>query len=144
KKAIRPRFLRPAAPSRSRSSPSPGSDVSAANPPDMGQAHSGPSIWCIADGRAGIVNQTLALKAALEEPDRRAKLAHIRSMAHRDTPLILQPQGWQLMLRPDLWPSPLSALPAEQRSQLKPPWPDVWIAAGRRSIPYSRMMRKLS
>ncbi len=105
---------------------------------------SGPSIWCVADGRAGIVNQTLALKAALEEPDRRAKLAHICSMAHRDAPLILQPKGWQLTLRPDLWPSPLSALPADQRSQLKPPWPDVWIAAGRRSIPYSRMIRKLS
>lgn len=103
----------------------------------------GPSVWCVADGRAGILNQTKALAAALAEPERTAKLVHIRSDAQsRD--VILQPQGFQLMLRPDLWPMPLSALPAEQRKLLSPPWPDVWIAAGRRSIPYSRMMRKLS
>lgn len=104
---------------------------------------SGPSVWCVADGRAGILNQTKALAAALAEPERAAKLAHIRSDAQsRD--VILQPQGWQLMLRPDLWLMPLSALPDDQRRLLSPPWPDVWIAAGRRSIPYSRMMRKLS
>ena len=103
----------------------------------------GPSVWCVADGRAGILNQTKALAAALAEPERAAKLAHIRSeVQSRD--VILQPQGFQLMLRPDLWPVPLSALPEEQRKLLSPPWPDVWIAAGRRAIPYSRMMRKLS
>ncbi|HOZ26812.1 MAG TPA: mitochondrial fission ELM1 family protein [Hyphomonadaceae bacterium] len=103
----------------------------------------GPSVWCVADGRAGILNQTKALAAALAEPERAAKLAHIRSDAASQD-VILQPQGFQLMLRPDLWPMPLSALPAEQRKLLTPPWPDVWIAAGRRSIPYSRVMRKLS
>lgn len=104
---------------------------------------SGPSVWCVADGRAGILNQTKALAAALAEPERAAKLAHMRSDA-QSREVILQPQGFQLMLRPDLWPMPLSALPDEQRRLLAPPWPDVWIAAGRRSIPYSRMMRKLS
>lgn len=93
-----------------------------------------PAVWCVADGRAGILNQTKALFAALAE---------LRPGAQgRD--VILQPRGWQLYLRPDLWPAPLSALPEDQRRQLAPPWPDVWIAAGRRSIPYSRMMRKLS
>jgi len=105
---------------------------------------SGPSIWCVADGRAGILNQTLALAAALGEPERAAKLVHFRSSAHRDAPLVLQPQGWQLMLRPDLWPSALSALPTAQREQMRAPWPDIWIAAGRRSIPYSRLVKKLS
>jgi len=116
---------------------------------------SGPSVWCVADGRAGILNQTKALAAALAEPERAAKLAHICSQtSSRPDPqtrtdlktkdVILQPQGLQLMLRPDLWPMPLSALPDEQRKLLSPPWPDVWIAAGRRSIPYSRLMRKLS
>ena len=109
-----------------------------------GLKQSGPSIWCVADGRAGIVNQTLALAAALAEPERAAAMAHIRSDAHRDKPVILQPDGWRLMLRPDLWPAPMSALPAEQRALLAPPWPDVWIAAGRRSIPYSRLVKKLS
>ncbi|MFT3725796.1 MAG: mitochondrial fission ELM1 family protein [Hyphomonadaceae bacterium] len=103
----------------------------------------GPSVWCVADGRAGILNQTKALAAALAEPERARKLAHIRSDAHSGE-VILQPQGFQLNLRPDLWPMPLSALPEEQRKLLSPPWPDVWIAAGRRSIPYSRMIRKLS
>jgi len=104
---------------------------------------SGPSVWCVADGRAGILNQTKALAAALAEPERAAKLTHVRSEAQsRD--VILQPQGFQLMLRPDLWLAPMSALPEDQRKLLSPPWPDVWIAAGRRSIPYSRMMRKLS
>lgn len=98
----------------------------------------------MADGRAGILNQTLALSSALAEPERAADLAHMRSDAHRDKPVILQPQGWRLPLPPNLWPSPLSALPAEQRALLAPPWPDIWIAAGRRSIPYSRLMRKLS
>ncbi len=104
----------------------------------------GPSIWAVADGRAGILNQVKALASALAEPDRAAALAHIRSDAHRAEPLILQPKGWQLYLRPDLWPSPMSALPDGQRKQLTSPWPDVWLAAGRRSIPYSRIIRGLS
>lgn len=104
----------------------------------------GPSIWCVADGRTGILNQALALRAALEEPGRSAQLAHIQSSAHRDSPVIVQPEGWRLLLRPDLWPAPLAALPPAQRSLLQPPWPDIWIAAGRRSIPYSRLVRTMS
>jgi uncharacterized protein len=107
-------------------------------------AGAGPSIWCVADGRAGILNQVRALAAALGEPERAAKLRHFESDAHRSEPLILQPKGYQLLLRADLWPAPMAALPEEQREQLAPPWPDVWLAAGRRSIPYSRMMRELS
>lgn len=110
----------------------------------MSAEKSGPSIWCVADGRAGILNQTLALSAALAEPERVADLAHIRSSARRDEPLILQPQGWRLALPANLWPSPLEALPADQRARLASPWPDIWLAAGRRSIPYSRLMRTLS
>lgn len=110
----------------------------------MSAERSGPSIWCVADGRAGILNQTLALAAALNEPERAGDLAHMRSQAHRDAPLILQPKGWQLALPANLWPSPMTALPVEQAALLKAPWPDIWLAAGRRSIPYSRLMRKLS
>ncbi len=104
----------------------------------------GPSVWCVADGRAGILNQVRALAAALAEPERADRLAHFESEAHRSEPVILQPKGYQLLLRPDLWPAPMTALPEEQRSLLAPPWPDLWIAAGRRSIPYSRMVRELS
>lgn len=110
----------------------------------MSAAKSGPSIWTVADGRAGILNQALALSAALAEGERAADLAYIQSDAHRDEPVILQPRGWQLALPPNLWPSALAALPPAQRALLAPAWPDIWLAAGRRSIPYSRLMRKLS
>ncbi len=110
----------------------------------MSAEKSGPSIWCVADGRAGILNQTLALASALAEPERAADLAHRRSDAHREAPVILQPRGWQLALPANLWPSPMKALPVEQAAQLNGPWPDIWLAAGRRSIPYSRLVRKLS
>lgn len=103
----------------------------------------GPSVWCVADGRAGILNQTKALAAALAETDRAAKLAYLNGDG-QSREVILQPEGLQLAFRPDLWPAALFALPKEQRSLLSPPWPDVWIAAGRRSIPYSRMMREMS
>lgn len=104
----------------------------------------GPSVWAVADGRAGILNQVKALWAALLEPERAAKMAHIQSEAHRDEPLILQPGGPQLLFPPDKWPKPLAALPKAQRELLAPPWPTLWIAAGRRSIPYSMMMQELS
>lgn len=104
----------------------------------------GPSVWTVADGRAGILNQPKALAAALAEPERATKLAHIRSTTHRASPVILQPEGWQLLLRPDLWPAPVSALPPDHRDLLGPPWPDIWIAAGRRSIPYSRIAKRSS
>ncbi len=107
-------------------------------------ARPGPSIWCVADGRAGILNQTTALAAALAEPGRAARLAHITSDAHRDGPLILQPKGWRVLLPPDSWPDPELSLSKEQAEQLTPPWPDLWIAAGRRSIPFSRLIREFS
>ncbi|MEZ5939422.1 MAG: mitochondrial fission ELM1 family protein [Hyphomonadaceae bacterium] len=104
----------------------------------------GPSIWVVSDGRAGIERQSLSLARALAAPERAAKLAHIRSDAHRDAPLRLTPSGWMTRLRPDFWPAPLAALPPDQRALLVPPWPDVWIATGRRSIAYSRWLKRAS
>src|SRR5215510_14176825 len=90
-------------------------------------AKTGPAIWCVSDGRAGIMNQTLALAAALAEPERARLLAHIQSDpdAHLDGPMILQPRGWRVLLPPDKWPDPELALPREQAEQLAPPWPDL-------------------
>lgn len=104
----------------------------------------GPSIWVVSDGRAGIERQALSLERALREPERWARIAHIRSDAYRDGPVRLQPSGPQLLLPADRWPAPLNALPGEHRALLRPPWPDVWIGSGRRSIPYSRQVRKWS
>ncbi|HEV7689310.1 MAG TPA: mitochondrial fission ELM1 family protein [Hyphomonadaceae bacterium] len=111
-----------------------------------GAPRTGPAIWCVSDGRAGIMNQTLALAAALAEPERASLLTHIQSEpdAYVDGPVILQPRGWRVLLPPDKWPDPELSLPREQAEALSPPWPDLWIAAGRRSIPFSRLMGEIS
>lgn len=95
------------------------------------------------DGRAGIERQGLALAAALAEPQRWLKLLHIRSDAHKARPIRLAPRPPQVWLPPDLWWDPLGALGPERR-EVAPPWPDVWIAAGRRAVPYSLGMRRWS
>jgi uncharacterized protein len=88
-------------------------------------------VWCVSDGRAGIERQTMALAEALAES------------GPVDTQIVrLTPGAPQVWLPPGLWPAPLAALPADQRRTLAPPWPDVWIANGRRSIPYSLWVRR--
>ncbi|MFN7496422.1 MAG: ELM1/GtrOC1 family putative glycosyltransferase, partial [Hyphomonadaceae bacterium] len=91
------------------------------------------SVWCVSDGRAGIERQTLAVAHALSE-----------RVPTRIKVLRLQPTGFQVSLPPNLWLMPKAALPIEQASRLQAPWPDVWIANGRRSIPYSMRMKKWS
>ena len=83
-------------------------------------------VWCVSDGRAGIERQTLAVANALSE-----LIAIETRVVH------LNPTGPQTWLPPGMWPAPLMALPKQQRDGLTPPWPDIWIANGRRSIPYS-------
>ncbi len=104
----------------------------------------GPSVWVVSDGRTGIERQSLSLARALGATSRWSQLLHIRSDAHRNDLVRLNPSGLQLMLPPDKWPAPLSALPKDQRALLEGPLPDVWIASGRRSIPYSIQVRKRS
>lgn len=109
----------------------------------------GLSVWVVSDGRAGIERQALSLALALEnlssdpgEQDVPTRALH--GTIWRRTILRLQPEGWRVLLPPNLWPAPLRALPAAQKSRLIPPWPDLWIGSGRRSIPYSRLMRRWS
>lgn len=104
----------------------------------------GPSVWVVSDGRAGIERQAVSLARALNAPYRKTALAHIRSRAHRAAPLRLKPIGWQVNLPPNLWPFPMSALDEDERELVHAPWPDVWIGSGRRSIPYSRQIKRLS
>lgn len=91
------------------------------------------SVWCVSDGRTGIERQTLAVALALSE-----------RVPTRIKVLRLQPTGFQVNLPPSLWLMPKAALPIEQAARLQAPWPDVWIANGRRSIPYSLRMKKWS
>jgi mitochondrial fission protein ELM1 len=104
----------------------------------------GPSVWAVSDGRAGNAAQVRAIVQALGETRRWMKIGHVPGEAHRAEPIVLTPRMPWTWLPADNWPSPLSALPADQRALLQPPWPTVWIAAGRRSAAFTRAVREWS
>ena len=89
------------------------------------------SIWAVSDGRVGIEAQVLGLAEAVARQRPAsilAKRVNWRWGVGR-TPLSLLPFP-RLLLRAD---SPIAA-----------PWPDIWIAAGRASLPLSRRVRRWS
>lgn len=104
----------------------------------------GPSIWAASDGRAGNAAQVRAVVQALSETRRWMQIAHIAGVGHKSDPITLNPRAPWTWLPGAKWPSPLKALPVEQRRQLVSPWPNIWIAAGRRSAPYSAALRQWS
>ncbi len=89
-------------------------------------------IWAVSDGRAGIDNQVLGLAEAIG----------------RQTPVQITAKriGWKAPLDP--LPPRLNPAPRWGRSSgssdFAPPWPNLWIAAGRASLPLSIRMRKWS
>lgn len=104
----------------------------------------GPSVWVASDGRAGNAAQALAIARALGEMSRWVKVAHINGKAHRSKPIELTPGGLQSLLPSSLWWSPLNALPKAQREIFAPPWPTLWIGAGRKTGLYSRLIKQAS
>lgn len=104
----------------------------------------GPSVWAVSDGRAGNAAQVRAIVQALGNTSRWVRIAHIQGKGHRDKPITLTPRAPWTWLPGSNWPMERLALPPEQRSILTPPWPDVWIAAGRRSAPFTAAARRLS
>ncbi len=104
----------------------------------------GPSIWAVSDGRAGNASQVRALVQALGEPGRWMQIAHIMGEAHRAEPLVLTPRAPWTWLSADKWPAALQSLPKAQRALVAPPWPTLWIAAGRRSAAFTRLVRERS
>jgi len=90
------------------------------------------SIWAVGDGRAGIDNQVLGLAEAV------ARLTPAEIVAKR--------VGWKAYLDPlPAWlnPAPLRGL-SSGSSPFVPPYPNLWIAAGRASLPLSIRMRARS
>ena len=88
----------------------------------------GPHTWVVTDGAAGIENQCYGLARRLGlEPV-------IKRIAIR--------QPW-LSLPPALWIWPLHALSGDGDS-LTPPWPDLLIASGRKSVAPAAAIGKLS
>ncbi len=89
-------------------------------------------VWTVSDGRAGIDNQVLGLAEAIA----------------RRTPAEIEQKriGWKAPLDP-LPPQLNPAQPwgfSSGSSAFAPPWPDLWIAAGRSSLPLSIRMRDRS
>lgn len=109
----------------------------------MTQAN-GPSIWAIDDGRAGHAAQVNAITAALTEPQRWLRLLHIKGEGHKSAPVTVTPSVPWTLLPGINWPLRHWALPKAQRGALTPPWPTLCIAAGRRSAPYSAMIKHQS
>ena len=109
-----------------------------------GSGSLGPSVWAVSDGRAGNAAQVRAVVHALGETRRWMKIGHIAGEAHRADPIVLTPRLPWTLLPADKWPVPLASLPGEQHALMQPPWPTVWVAAGRRSAALTREVRKLS
>ena len=89
-------------------------------------------IWAVSDGRAGIANQVLGLAEAIA----RLVPAHIVIKTIRYAPLF---DRWPTALK--LWPD---AMLAGDSDRITGPWPDIWIAAGRATLPHSRRLRALT
>ena len=104
----------------------------------------GPSVWVASDGRAGHAAQSLAIARALGEMSRWVKIAHVNGKGHRSSAIELKPGAPQRFLPNKLWWAPLSALPSDQKAIFQPPWPTLWIGAGRRVAPYSAYVKSAS
>lgn len=87
-----------------------------------------PSLWILTDGKAGDEAQCLGVSEALGAE------AEIRRVAPR------RPYAW-LMPRGPIDPA---ERPDRENSPLAPPFPDIVIASGRRSVPYVRFLRRHS
>ncbi|MAK83711.1 mitochondrial fission ELM1 family protein [Phenylobacterium sp.] len=88
-------------------------------------------VWVVSDGRPGIENQGLGLADALA--------------ALRPVELSVKRIGWRGGLGALPWWLNLAPLPAlSPGSDIAPPWPDIWIAAGRATLPLSLRMRRWS
>ena len=90
------------------------------------------TIWAVSDGRAGIQNQVLGLAEAVA----RIVPATVLTRHIRYAPAF----AW-LPSALKLWPD---AMLAGDSDAVTPPWPDLWIAAGRATIPHSARMRERS
>ena len=87
-----------------------------------------PTIWVLADDRAGNVGQCLGVAEALSLPFERKDIAY----------------GALGKLPNFLLGASLRGVTKESASTLTPPWPDLVIGAGRRTGPVARFIKKVS
>ncbi len=94
----------------------------------MSESPDTPSCWVLTPGHAGMENQAIGLAERTGLP------FEVRRVRPR-RPWTWLPPGW--------WPAPLAALPAGDEA-IAPPWPDLLITCGRRSVPFSLHIRRVS
>ena len=87
-----------------------------------------PRIWVLLGYRRGDNNQLLALAEALKVP------FETRTMSYGRTSRLLM----------KLVPAGIRHLRRESRRHLQPPWPDIVIGIGRRTVPVARWIRQRS
>ncbi|MEM1106978.1 MAG: mitochondrial fission ELM1 family protein [Pseudomonadota bacterium] len=97
-----------------------------------------PLIWTATDGRAGNAAQVRSLAAALLDAPPAAEIER----PHAVRGLTLPPRAPWTALPAWAWPAPFSALTQEARAALAPPWPKIWIGAGRRTAPISAEVKR--
>ncbi|MDA0998387.1 MAG: ELM1/GtrOC1 family putative glycosyltransferase, partial [Proteobacteria bacterium] len=85
----------------------------------------GTAIWALADGKAGNRSQAFGVADALGQP--------YREICIDDGPLGILPNI--------LLGASLTGIDASSRNMLTPPWPDLVIAAGRRTAPVARWIK---
>ncbi|KSB88153.1 nucleoside-diphosphate sugar epimerase [Caulobacter vibrioides] len=89
------------------------------------------TIWAVSDGRAGIEAQAVGLAEAIARK-RPARIVVKRVGWKGRTGRL----PWWLAWLPRRWLTP--------ESEITPPWPDLWVAAGRATLPLSIRARKWS
>ena len=81
-------------------------------------------IWAVSDGRAGMESQVVGLANAIA--------------AKRKAEVVVKRVAWKGRIGRLPWwlnPFPLKALRPD--TGIAPPWPDIWLAAGRATLPLS-------
>lgn len=89
------------------------------------------TVWAVSDGRAGIEAQALGLAEAVA----RRRVAEI----------VVKKVAWRFGA--GCLPTALNIAPRtliSPESRMSPPWPDIWIATGRATLPLSIRMRRWS
>lgn len=88
-------------------------------------------IWAVSDGRAGIEAQVVGLANAIARK--------------RSAQIVVKQIGWKSWIgRLPWWLTPFPRRLLTPQSDIAPPWPDIWIAAGRATLPLSIRMRRWS
>jgi mitochondrial fission protein ELM1 len=89
------------------------------------------SIWAVSDGRVGIEAQVLGLAEAIAR--------------RRPAAVAVKRVDWKACLAlVAIGPTRFRSLRRHRNSSISPPWPDIWIGAGRVSVPLSHRIRRWS